>query len=82
MRPICSLLGVEGLGGSHAHFDVATVRRVEDTVGLGCEIAVAAIHDGQHVGAAGAHQVDGSVGVGRRPRLTDRHDERVAHVVD
>ena len=74
-------LGVEGLGGRHAHLHVAAVGGVEHPVGPVGEIAVATVDDGDHVAAAGPHQVDGAVGVGGGARLADGHDQRVGHRV-
>ncbi len=72
-------LSVERLGGGHAHLDVAAVGRVQHAVGPIGEIAVASVHDGDHVSAASPHQVHGAVGVGGGAGLADRHDEGVLH---
>ena len=73
-------LRVEGLGGRDAHLHVAAVGRVEHAVGLVGEVGAAPVDDGEHRGAAVAHEVDGAVGVGGGARLADRDDEGVAHV--
>jgi hypothetical protein len=74
-------LRVEGLRRRHRHLHVATVGRVEHAVALVDEIAVAAVDDRDDRRPPRPHEIDGSVRVGRRSRLADRHDERVAHVV-
>ena len=73
-------LGVEGLGGRDTHLHVAAVTGVHHAVGFVGEVAVAAVHDGQHRCATRPHQVDSAVGVGRGAALADGDDERVAHV--
>ena len=73
-------LRVEGLGGRHAHLHVAAVGRVEHAVALVGEVGAAPVDDGEHRGAAVAHEVDGAVGVGGGAGLADGDDERVAHV--
>ena len=45
-------LRVEGLRAGDAHFDVAAVGRVENSVGSHCEVTVAAIHDCNHARTA------------------------------
>ena len=73
-------LRVEGLGGRHAHLHVAAVRRVEHAVALVGEVGATPVDDGEHRGAAVAHEVDRAVGVGGGAGLADGDHEGVAHV--
>src|SRR3546814_1813329 len=74
-------LRVEGLGGGHAHLDVAPVGRVEHAVGLVGEVGPAAVDDGEDLRTTPAHEVDGAVGVGGGARLADGDHQGVGHVV-
>ena len=74
-------LCVERLRGRHAHLDVAAVGRVDHTVGLLDQVAVATVDDGDDKGTPRADEVDGAVGVRRRARLADGDDHGVRHVV-
>ena len=52
---------------------------------MDAEVAAAATHRGQAASASlssasTAGEVDRAIGVGRRPALADRHDQRVGHV--
>ena len=73
-------LGVERLRRGDAHLDIATVRRVQDAVGLVDQVAPAAVDDPEHRCTTAAQQVDRAVGVGGGSALADGDRERVAHV--
>ena len=73
-------LGVERLGRRHTHLDVASVRRVQDAVGLVDEIAPATVDDAEHGGASTTQEVDRPVRVGGGTALADGDREGVAHV--
>ena len=62
------------------HLDIAAVGRVEHTVGLVDEVAVATVDDRDHRRATCAAPGRRSVGVGGRAALADGDDQRVGHV--
>ena len=74
-------LGVERLGGRHAHLHVTTVGGVQHAVGTIGEVAVASVDDGDHRRATRPHEVDRAIGVGRRAALAHGDHERVGHVI-
>src|SRR5690606_8253193 len=73
-------LGVERLGGGHAHLHVAPVGGVEDAVGLVREVRAPAVDDRHDGGASPAGEFDVAVGVGGGARLADGREEGAGHV--
>ena len=73
-------LGVKSLGGGHAHLHVPAIGRVQHPIGPVNQVAVTTVHDGHDSSTPSPHEVHGAVGIGRRPRLADRHYQGVGHV--
>jgi hypothetical protein len=57
-------LGIKRLGGCDGHFNVSTVRCVQNTVSFVCQVAAAAVNNGYDVASSLADEVNGAIGVG------------------
>ena len=74
-------LRIKRFGRSHAHFDVAPVRRVEHPMRFLHEIAIAPVDYGDDPGSPSPEQVNSPVRVRSRARLADGDDQGAGHVV-
>ena len=77
----CHDLGVECLGGSDAHLDVASAAGVDHPVDFEGEVRVPSVDDGKGRSPFAANQIHGEVGVGGGAGLADGDDQGVGHGV-
>src|SRR5690242_1390047 len=73
-------LRVKCLGASHGHLNITPVGRIDHEIADRRQRRVPSIDDSEDRRAASKRQLRGPIGVSRGPRLTDRHNARIAQV--